>query len=103
MVGYLDQAYLNPMAEKYITAIVSILVAIVGVAFLAVLVSKQSNTTGVATAGAQGFAQMICTALSPVTGASCGGAGIPNVNSTITFGGQPGGGGGFPFFGGRPL
>jgi hypothetical protein len=75
-------------AEKVLTAIVSILVAIIGVAALAVIVSKQSNTTGVTSAASGGFAQMLCTALSPI-GVTCG-SGIPFVTTGITFGGPPG-------------
>ncbi len=46
-----------------------ILIAIIGVATLAVVLSKNSNTTGVISAGAQGFSQALSTALSPITGA----------------------------------
>jgi hypothetical protein len=76
------------MSEKAITAGVTILVAIVGVAALAVLVSRSSQTSGVIGAGAGGFATALCAALSPL-GVSCGGGSralIPDVNSTITFG-----------------
>lgn len=75
------------MTDKYIAAIVTILVGIVGVAFLAVLVSKSSQTGSVLTAGSGGFATALCTALSPI-GVKCGGGGfspIPSVDSTITF------------------
>lgn len=76
------------MSEKFITAAVTIATAIVGVAFLAVLVSRSSNTTGVLSAGSGGFAQALCTALSPI-GVNCGSrALVPNVNSTITFPGM---------------
>jgi len=82
--------------EQLITAIVSVLLAIVGVAILSLLVSGQSRTGSVLTAGGSGIAQMICTALSPVTGGNCGSL-IPSVSSTITFGGitqgNPTGGG----------
>lgn len=51
-------------------SIVTILLAIIGVATLALLVSKNANTTAVIGAGSQGFSSMLGTALSPVTGSS---------------------------------
>lgn len=45
-----------------------ILIAIVGVATLAVIVSKQSNTSSVIQAATGGFSQALQAALSPVTG-----------------------------------
>jgi hypothetical protein len=51
-------------------SVVTILLAIVGVAILAVLVSKQSNTTGVIQAGATGFSTALGTAISPISGSS---------------------------------
>lgn len=51
-------------------AIVTILTAIVGVAILAVIVSRNSNTSGVLTAGGQAFAASLGAATAPVTGAS---------------------------------
>ena len=47
---------------------VSIALAIVGIAILAVLVSRQSNTAQVVQAAAGGFAADIEAAVSPVTG-----------------------------------
>jgi len=52
------------------SSIVTVLLAIVGVAILAVLVSKQSNTTAVIGAGASGFSNALGTALSPITGST---------------------------------
>lgn len=52
--------------------IIAILTAIVGVAILSVIVSKNSNTTGVIQAASGGFAQAIATAVSPITGSSGG-------------------------------
>lgn len=48
--------------------IVTILVAIIGVATLAVLVSKQANTANVIKAGTGGFADMLRAATSPLGG-----------------------------------
>jgi membrane DNA delivery protein len=56
------------MSDQLITSVVTVLMAIVGVAIIAVLVSRNANTTGVIQAGASGFSQSLGTALSPVTG-----------------------------------
>lgn len=48
-------------------AVVSVLVAIVGVATLAVLVSKNANTANVLTAGGKAFAGALSAATAPVT------------------------------------
>ena len=58
------------MSEQLVTSIVTVITAIIGVAILAVLVSKNSNTTGVINAGASGFATDLRAALSPVSGGS---------------------------------
>lgn len=50
-------------------AIVTIATAIVGVALLAVLVSKKSNTAQVIQAAASGFGNSLAVAIAPVTGA----------------------------------
>jgi hypothetical protein len=55
------------------SGVVAVLMAIIGVAILAVLVSRNSNTTGVLGAGSQAFSNALGTALSPITGASFGG------------------------------
>lgn len=70
------------MSESLVTSVVTVLTAIVGVAIIAVLVSKNANTAGVLTAGGSAFSQALGTAISPVTGGSLGsfsslGAGIP--------------------------
>jgi hypothetical protein len=74
------------MSSELITATASVLLAIIGVAIIAVIVSKNSNTAQVITTGGSGFASALSCALSPITGASCG-SGIPNVTSTISFDG----------------
>lgn len=51
------------MAEKTI----GVLIAVVGLASLAVIVSKRSNTAAVLTAGLTGFSNTIKAAVSPVT------------------------------------
>jgi hypothetical protein len=71
------------------TSIVTVAVAIIGLATLAVLVSKQANTAGVIQAGAGGLAQDIGAAVSPITGGGgmfgglgnfSGGAGLPQMS-----------------------
>lgn len=52
------------MGEKLVT----IAVAITGVATLALLVSKKANTAGVIGAGGKAFSEALGVALSPVTG-----------------------------------
>ena len=47
---------------------VSIVLAIVGIALLAVLLSKNSNTQGIITAGGTSLAQDIGAAVAPITG-----------------------------------
>lgn len=72
-------------------SIVTVLLAIVGVAIIAVLVSNNANTAGVIAAGAGGFAEDLGVAVSPVTGGSGtagfgyggftgGGAPIPSIH-----------------------
>jgi len=68
-------------------AVVTIATAIVGIAILAVLVSKNANTAGVLSAGGSAFAQALSAATAPVTGAS-------NTPS-LPFGGINGFNGGF--------
>lgn len=53
-------------------SIITVLLAIIGVAIVAVLVSKQAQTGSVLGAGGSAFSQALGCALSPVTGGSCG-------------------------------
>lgn len=50
------------------SGVITIAVAIIGVATLAVIVSKQSNTANVISAASQGFSGALATAVSPITG-----------------------------------
>lgn len=61
------------MSDQLITSVTSVLLAIVGVAIIATLVSKNANTAGVLQAGGSAFSGSLGTALSPVTGAGMGG------------------------------
>jgi hypothetical protein len=58
------------MENQLVTSVVTVAMAIIGVAIIAVLVSKQANTTGVIQASSSGFSQALGTALSPVTGST---------------------------------
>lgn len=57
----------------------AIFAAIIGVAILAVIVSRQANTSQVLETGFKGFSTILGTALSPVTGGPAfgGGASFP--------------------------
>jgi len=56
------------MKNDVITSVITVLTAIVGVAIIATLVSKNANTAGVIQAGGSAFSSALGTALSPVTG-----------------------------------
>lgn len=58
------------MGDQLVASVVTVLSAIVGLAIIAVLVSKQANTAGVITSGGSAFAQAVTAAVSPVTGGS---------------------------------
>jgi hypothetical protein len=53
-------------------AAVSIMTLIVGAGILALLVSKNANTSQVITSGGNAFSNMLATAMSPVTGYNSG-------------------------------
>jgi hypothetical protein len=56
--------------NQLVNSVTVILAAIVGVAILSVIVSRNSNTAGVIKAGAGGFSQILGAAEAPVTGSS---------------------------------
>lgn len=60
------------MGDKLLTSIITVLTAIIGVAIVAVLVSKNAQTGNVLTAGGNAFSQILGTAVSPVTGQGIG-------------------------------
>jgi PRD1 phage membrane DNA delivery len=64
------------MTDQIFTSIVTIATAIIGVAILAVLVSKQAQTPQVIQAGAVGFAQDLYAAVSPLSSFA---GGAPNL------------------------
>lgn len=68
---------------EFWNSVVTIAIAIIGIAGLAVIVSKNANTSGVLTAGGQAASGFLSTALSPVTGGS--GSGLPNLGNSLSF------------------
>jgi hypothetical protein len=76
-------------SEHGVSTATAIVLAMLGLGVIAVLVSKQSQSGPVATAGGSAVSRIICTALSPITGGgSCGNL-TPYVTSSINFGGIP--------------
>lgn len=70
------------MGNEVVSGIVTIATAVVGIAIIAVLVSKQANTGSVISSATSGFAQDISAAVSPITGGGSftgGGAGFSSV------------------------
>ncbi len=59
--------------DKTVSAIVTIATAIIGVAILAVLVSRRSNTEGVIKSAGNAFSGSILAAVSPIIGGYGGG------------------------------
>lgn len=68
------------MSEQLLTAIVTVITAIIGVAILAVLVSQRAQTSQVIQAAAGGFATDLRAALSPLEAGSGIGINLPNVS-----------------------
>lgn len=60
-------------------SIVTIAVAIIGLATLAVIVSKQANTVNVIGAGGGAFNDALRTAISPITSGGGGSFGLPSL------------------------
>lgn len=58
------------MGSHITESITTVLLAIVGVAVLAIILSKKSNTSGVVQSLASGFGNSLAVAESPVTGTS---------------------------------
>lgn len=70
------------MSDHLIASVVTVLTAIIGVAIIALLVSRQSVTSDVLRAGGGAFSDILGTALSPNTGGrgfTGGGVRIPNI------------------------
>lgn len=56
--------------NQFTEGLVTIALAVVGLAVLSVLVSRNANTTGVIQASASGFGNVLGVAMSPVSGSS---------------------------------
>ena len=69
--------------NQLLNGVVVIVTAIIGVAILSVLVSKNSNTAGVLSAGSQAFSGALGTALSPVSGSGFSSLSMPNYGSYV--------------------
>lgn len=72
------------MTDQIFSSVVTIATAIVGVAILAVLVSKQADTANVIGAATSGFANDLRAAVSPVVGGGFGsfaGGGVSSLNN----------------------
>jgi len=67
------------MGDQIISGVVTIATAIVGIAIIAVLVSKNANTGTVIQAATGGFASDIEAAVSPITGGGFTGGGISSL------------------------
>lgn len=75
------------MEDSFLTTLVTIATAIIGVAILAVLVSQKSQTAQVIGAAGSAFAQDLGAALSPVTGGSNNlGSNLSNIFNSTGFG-----------------
>lgn len=59
--------------NQLVNSLTVLLAAIVGVAILSVILSKNSNTSAVITAGSTGFGNLLKAAEAPVSGSSYGG------------------------------
>jgi len=70
------------MSDHLVTSVVSVLMAIIGVALIAVLVSRNAQTGSVLSAGGSAFSRSLGTALTPVVGGS-GFTGLPPITVGI--------------------
>jgi hypothetical protein len=73
--------------DELTRSLTSIVAAIIGVAILAVIVSKSANTSGVVQSAASGIGNALAVAQSPVTGASV----TPNLSYANSSGDTSGG------------
>jgi hypothetical protein len=60
------------MDNHLVNSITTILVAIIGVAILAVILAKQSNTAQVISSGGSAFSNILKSAVAPITGGAVG-------------------------------
>jgi hypothetical protein len=66
--------------NQLVNSITVILTAVIGVAILSVILSKNSQTVGVIKAGSDGFSSILGAAEAPVTGSNMSG-GFQNYNT----------------------
>lgn len=71
------------MSEQLFTSVASIALAIIGLALVAVILSKNANTSGVISASGGALAQDIGAAVAPVAGGFTMGATIPTQVTTF--------------------
>lgn len=64
------------MTDKLVDSMVTIAVAIIGVAILAVIVSRQSNTSNVILSAGKAFAGSLQVAVSPITSSGFSGSNL---------------------------
>lgn len=69
--------------NSFMESVATIALAVIGLAIVAVVVSRNSNAAGIIRAGASGLANNIGVAISPVTGASYS----PDLSYGSSFGG----------------
>jgi PRD1 phage membrane DNA delivery len=70
------------MSDQLITALVSIVLGLVGLAALATVLSPQAQTAGVINAGAGGLATDLKAATAPVSGGGLGGlTALPQIST----------------------
>lgn len=68
--------------DRGVTALVTVITAVIAVAIISVLVSNSANTSNVLTAGGTAFSNILKAALSPVTGSNSLGS-LTNLNAGI--------------------
>lgn len=73
------------MTDSFVSAGVSVALAIVGLAIVAVVISNNAKTSSVIGQGGKSFAQAIACAVSPITGNPCGGGSLTSVDSSISY------------------
>lgn len=77
------------MGKEAVEGMITVITAIVGLGIIAVLVSKNANTTGVLQAGGSALSSSIAAATAPVTGSGAFGMGSLANQSTGWTGNAP--------------
>ena len=71
------------MSDNFITGLTSVALGVLGVATLAVIFSKNADTSNVIKAGGSALAQNIGAAVSPITGGGVGGYSPTSYSSSV--------------------